>query len=52
MSPRTKEFTERINVFFTPEQLEKIKEQANRLGISLSAYVRMVVLKEVSDGRS
>ncbi len=52
MSPRRKELTERINVFFTPEQLEKIKEQADRLGISISAYVRMIVLREVNDGRS
>ena len=47
MSPRTKEFTERINVFFTPEQLERIKKSADKLGISVSAYVRMVVLKEI-----
>ena len=47
MSPRTKEFTERINVFFTPEQLAKVKKSADMLGISVSAYVRMVVLKEI-----
>lgn len=52
MSPRMKEFTERINVFFTPEQLERIKDKADKLGISVSAYVRMIVLKEVSDGCS
>lgn len=28
MPPRIKEFTERINVFFTPEQLERIKKPA------------------------
>ena len=47
MSPRIKEFTERINVFFTPEQLEKIKREADKLGISVSAYIRMVVLKKI-----
>lgn len=47
MSPRTKVNTERINVFFTPEQLKKIKREADKLGISVSAYVRMVVLKEI-----
>jgi predicted DNA binding CopG/RHH family protein len=45
MSPKTKEFTERINVFFKPEQLERIKIEAEKLGISVSAYIRMVVLK-------
>lgn len=47
MPPRMKEFTERINVFFTPEQLQRIKREADRLGITVSAYVRMVVLKEI-----
>lgn len=52
MSPRTKEFTERINVFFSAEQLEKIKAKAEKMGISVSAYVRIIVLKEIDDGRS
>lgn len=47
MSPRKTEFTERINVFFTPEQLERIKSEADKLGLTVSAYVRMVVVKEV-----
>lgn len=45
MSPKQKQHTERINVFFSPEQLEQIKENADRLGISVSAYVRMVVIE-------
>ena len=48
MSPKTKEFTERINVFFKPEQLERIKIEADKLGISVSAYIRMVVLEAVN----
>ena len=48
MSPREKEFTERINVFFTPEQMEQVKRESNRVGLSVSAYVRMVVMKEVN----
>ena len=47
MSPKMKEFTERINVFFKPKQLERIKVEADKLGISVSAYIRMVVLKAV-----
>ena len=47
MPPRKTEFTERINVFFTPEQLERIKSEADKLGLTVSAYVRMVVVKEV-----
>ena len=48
MSPREKEFTERINVFFTPEQLAQIKAEAQKLGLTASAYIRMVVMKEVN----
>ena len=48
MSPRDKEFTERVAVFFTPEQLEQIKAEADKLGLTVSAYVRMVVMKEVN----
>ena len=49
MSPRKSEFTERINVFFTPEQLERIKAEADKLGLTVSAYVRMVVVKVVNE---
>jgi hypothetical protein len=48
MSPREKEFTERINVFFTPEQMELVRAEAEKLGLTVSAYVRMVVMKEVN----
>lgn len=48
MSPREKEFTERINVFFTLEQLAQIKAEAQKLGLTASAYIRMVVMKEVN----
>ena len=45
MSPKQKQNTERINVFFSPTQLEQIKANADRLGISVSAYVRMIVIE-------
>ncbi len=48
VSPREKEFTERINVFFTPEQIEQVKREASKVGLTVSAYVRMVVMKDVN----
>ena len=48
MSPRAKEFTERINVFFSKEQLQQIEAKAEKLGLTVSAFVRMVVMKEVN----
>lgn len=47
MSPRNSQYPERINVFFSTEQLNKIKQNADRIGISVSAYIRMVVLEKL-----
>ena len=49
MSPKDRQYTERINVFFSPEQMEQIKVNADRLGISVSAYVRMVVIERLNE---
>lgn len=48
MSPKKECFTERINVFFTPEQLKRIKAEADKLGLTVSAFVRMIVVREVN----
>ena len=48
MSPNDQKNMERINVFFTQEQLERIKAKADELGLTVSAYVRMIVAKEVN----
>ena len=48
MSPREKEFTERINVFFTPEQMEQVKHEASNVGLTVSAYVRMIVMNKIN----
>ena len=50
MSPKKEQYTERINVFFTPEQLEQIKAKAEKLGLTVSAYVRMVAVSTFDDG--
>ena len=48
MSPKEKKYTERITVFFTKEQLEQVRAEAERIGLDVSSYVRMVVTKEVN----
>ena len=48
MSPKEKKYTERIGVFFTKEQLEQVRAEAERLGLDVSAYVRMAVMKEMN----
>ena len=47
MSPKEKKYTERIAVFFTKEQLEQVRAEAERLGLDVSAYVRMVVMERM-----
>lgn len=45
MSPREKANTERINVFFSSDVLQKLKDEANAKGTSVSGLVRMIVLE-------
>ena len=44
MSPREKEFTERINVFFTPEQMQRIKAEAEKVEAMKKAEINDVNL--------
>jgi predicted DNA binding CopG/RHH family protein len=39
--------TERLTIKLEPEKLEKLKEKADRLGLSMSAYVRFLVSKDL-----
>jgi len=56
MSPRPKNNTERINVFFTKEVHAKLKKRSDERGMTVSGLVRMIVLdwlrKEDKDGNS
>ena len=45
MAPKISTFTERVAVFFTKEQLEKIKAEAEKQGLPLSVFIRMVTIK-------
>ncbi len=45
MSPREKSNSERINVFFSPEVLNKLKTLASEKGTTVSGLVRMIVLE-------
>ncbi len=48
MAPKVSTFTERIAVFFTKEQLDKIKAEAEKQGLPVSVFIRTTVLKAVS----
>lgn len=47
--PQEKNNTERINVFFSPDVLKKLKSLANSKGTSVSGLVRMIVLEYLSE---
>lgn len=39
-----------ILIRITPELKEKVKDKATLLGLSLSSYIRMLLIKEVDNG--
>ena len=45
MSPRPKANSERINVFFSDDIVQKLKELAHEKGTTVSGLVRMIVLE-------
>ena len=49
MSPRDKANSERINVFFSPQVLEQLKNEAAEKGMSVSGLVRMIVLQYLQE---
>ena len=50
MSPKSSQNTERINVFFSPDDLAELKQDAKRRGLTVSALVRMIVLEWMDKG--
>lgn len=49
MSPRPKANSERINVFFSPDILQKLKALAEEKGTTVSGLVRMIVLEYLAE---
>lgn len=45
MSPREKANSERTNVFFSPEVMERLRRLAKNKGTSVSGLIRMIVLE-------
>lgn len=49
MSPRPKANSERTNVFFSPEIMDKLRELAEKKGTSVSGLIRMIVLEYLEE---
>lgn len=50
MSPKSPENSERINVFFSPTVLNRLKQEAVERGMTVSGLVRMIVLEWLKGG--
>lgn len=49
MSPRPKANSERTNVFFSPDIMEKLRQIATEKGTSVSGLIRMIVLEYLAE---
>ncbi len=49
MSPRPKANSERTNVFFSPDVMDRLKEIAGEKGTSVSGLIRMIVLEYLAE---
>ena len=52
MSPKSPMNTERINVFFSPTDLDKLKAEAQKRGMTVSGLIRMITLEWLNKGVS
>lgn len=51
MSPRPKANSERTNVFFAPEVMDRLREIAQEKGTSVSGLIRMIVLEYLAKSK-
>ena len=49
MSPKEKDNTERVNVFFSEDILSKLREEAKKKGMTVSGLVRMITMMYLAD---
>lgn len=48
MSPKPVENTERVSTYISKEQLERLREQAQNKGMTVSGYIRLLIIEAVS----
>ena len=49
MSPRQTGYSDRTNVFFSPETMDKLRALASEKGTSVSGLIRMIVLEYLAN---
>lgn len=48
MSPKPVENTERVSTYISKEQLDQLKAKAKQKGMSVSGYIRLLILEDVA----
>lgn len=48
MSPKPVENTERVSTYISKEQLDLLKVKAKEKGMTVSGYIRLLILESVS----
>lgn len=51
MSPKPKANSERTNVFFSPDVMDKLRGIAGEKGTSVSGLIRMIVMEYLAEKR-
>ena len=47
MSPKSVENTERVSTYISAEQLESLKLRAKEKGMTVSGYIRLLIIESV-----
>ena len=48
MSPKQAENTERVSTFISKDLLDSLKEQAQEKGMTVSGFIRLLIIEAVS----
>lgn len=48
MSPKSVENTERVSTFISKELAERLKDKAKEKGMTVSGYIRLLIIEAVS----
>ncbi len=48
MAPKAIENTERVSTYISAEQLREFKKRAREKGMTVSGYIRLLIIEEIS----
>lgn len=51
MSPKEVENTERVSTYIAKEQLELLRSKAKEKGMTVSGYIRLLIIESISENK-